>query len=178
MAGIVRVTQRGGEIRRTDKHPVNAVHLKNRVQILQRGSALDLYQQTEFVIRLRHIILYPSPARRSRHASANTAATDGRITGRRDHFPRLLGGIDHRHQQGSGANIQHLFYQAAVALDRTNDRLAGVGGNRLQLMIKVLNGVRGMLAVDQQPVVSRGRGDLGHVGGGGAQPQADLRLTA
>lgn len=109
MSGIVRVTQRGGEIRRTDKHPVNAVHLKNRVQILQRGSALDLYQQTEFVIRLRHIILYPSPARRSRHASANTAATDGRITGRRDHFPRLLGGIDHRHQQGSGANIQHLF---------------------------------------------------------------------
>jgi hypothetical protein len=82
MAGIVRVTQRGGEIRRTDKHPVNAVHLENRVQILQRGSALDLNQQTEFVIRLRHIILHPSPARRSRHAGANAAATDGRITGR------------------------------------------------------------------------------------------------
>lgn len=31
VTGIVRVAQRGGEIRRTDKHPVNAVHLENSV---------------------------------------------------------------------------------------------------------------------------------------------------
>jgi hypothetical protein len=34
MTGVIRVAQRGGEVRRADKHAVNALHFEDRIQII------------------------------------------------------------------------------------------------------------------------------------------------
>ena len=65
---------------------------------------------------------------------------------------------------------------ARLAHGQARDGMRGrIRGNGLQLVEDALQAVRGVLAIDQQPVEARAGGDLAHGGVGQVEPVADLR---
>ena len=63
-----------------------------------------------------------------------------------------------------GAEVQVLLDEHLAVLGNPHDPERGVGGDRAQHGLDGLERQRRVLAVDQQPVVSRRRSDLRHVG--------------
>src|SRR5437762_3742510 len=56
MSWIAQISQRRREITWTNEQPIDALHGGDGVEIVQRGSRLDLQQQTDFLVGAMKII--------------------------------------------------------------------------------------------------------------------------
>ncbi|MCY1450825.1 hypothetical protein D9M71_676610 [compost metagenome] len=152
MAGVAAITHGRTQVRRADKHPVNAFDRGNRIQVLQPFKALDLHQQAHLLIGLLQVTGDAVPARRPCQGTAHAAHALGRVVHGAYQLACLFSAFDHGYQQGLRADIQHLLDQRGVADHRADDRLGRVGGDGLQLAEHAAQVVGRMFAVDQQPV--------------------------
>ena len=136
---------------------------------------LGLHQQAYLVVGGAEIVAPRAPARRACDRGADAADAFGRIARGGDQRARLLGRVDHRHQQVLHADVEQLLDERRLAGHRAHHRLRRVGGHRLQLRQRAAHVVGRVFAVDQQPLEARGGAHLGRVGLGQRKPQADLR---
>jgi hypothetical protein len=71
----------GAEIRRADKHAVDAFHIEDLRQIFQRLAGFNLHQHAHGVVGLMEIIRNAVPARGARQRAADAANARGRVAG-------------------------------------------------------------------------------------------------
>src|SRR5690606_6307582 len=96
---------------------------------------------------------------------------------RPDQFTRLLGRVDHGHQQIGGSHVQQLLDHPGLARYRANHGRAGRRGDGLQLPEQGTEVIGRMLAIQQQPVKTAGSTHLGRIGVRHGHPEADLALA-
>ncbi|MCY1528351.1 hypothetical protein D9M68_634520 [compost metagenome] len=167
----------GGEVGGADEHAVDAFHGGDRIQVGQAVEVLDLHQQAHLLVGVIQVAGDAVPARGAGQGAADATDAVGRVAHGAHQFGSLLGGFHHGHQQGLRADIQQLLDQHRVADGRTDDRLGRVGRDGLELGQQAAQVVGCVLAVQQQPVEAGVGRQLGAVGIGQAEPEADLRLA-
>jgi hypothetical protein len=74
-----------------------------------------------------------------------------------DQRARLLGGLDHRHQQRGRADLEHLFDQRGVTGGDTHDRVRRIGRDGLQHREHRPQVIGAVFTVDEEPVETGGR---------------------
>ena len=126
------------------------------------------------MLGLFQVVLDTVPARGAGDGAAHTANAMWRIAGGGYRQRGFFGSLHHGQQQGLRTDIQNLLDAHRVVPYRPYYRVAGVGGDGLQLAQHVIQFIGRVFAVDQQPVETGAGQQLGAVGAGQAQPQADL----
>ena len=176
------MAERGRQIGRADEHAVDPIGGHDRVEVVDRGARFGLHQHADLCIGFFGVVGVLPPARTARatHAAHAAAAIVLWITRRTHHRGRLLGGVNHRHQQRLHADVQVLLDQHLPRLTEAHrharNRMAvGVARNDLQLVQDRLQVVRRMFTIDQQPVEAGASADFGAVATGEAKPQTNLR---
>ena len=160
----------GAQIRRADKHAVDAFHVQDLRQVFQRLAGFDLHQHAHGVVSLMQVIRDAVPARGARQGAADAADARRWVAGGAYRQPRLVSVLHHRHQQGLRAHVQQLLDLHRIVPRRAHYRLAGIRGDGLELGQDGLHAVRRVLAVDQQPVKTGPGQQLCAVAAGQPQP--------
>ena len=126
----------GRQVSRPDEDTVNAFNRRNGIEVVERGLRLGLYQHANLLVGLMAVIRHTAPARSARASHAADALR--RVACGLHDGARLLGRVDHRHQNRLHTEIEVLLDQRRADMTMA-DRHAGnrvrsrVAGNRLQL---------------------------------------------
>lgn len=86
--------------------------------------------------------------------------------------------LDHGNEQRGRAQAQHLLDQGGIAMRQAPHRMRGIGRDALQRRQQAAQVVRRMFRVEHQPVETAAGAQLGRIGIGQCQPQADLEFAA
>src|SRR5262249_34059155 len=162
------------QVARADEQPIYSVYGRNRFQVSERGSSLNLHDYTDLVMHPLEILLHPTvsigPDRRGDAADSFRG-----IAGRGDRFPRFVGVLNERDKKALHSHVEEALEQDRVVPGWTNHRAGGAAGRGLQLAVNHRKLVRRVLGVEQDPIEACAGNDFDGNMTRQAAPQTDLR---
>ena len=167
------MAQIGAQIRRADKDRIDTINRQDVVQRLVSGAGFQLCDKAHFVICTVQIVGMARKGSGTRTCPANTAYPVRRIAHRLHKHFSLLATFNHRHNQCLAATIQKPLDDHRLAPRGPHKSICVISGNDLQLRQDRRDVIRGMFAIDQQPVKIGCCRDFGRNGRTLRQPAPD-----
>src|SRR5581483_2075835 len=105
MLPVAEVAEVRREIVRADENPVDAVDLRDRLQMRERRARLELHEETHFVVHALEVVPDAPVTVRARRAR-DAAHPVRRIPQARDRALRLLDVLDVRNEERARADVE------------------------------------------------------------------------
>ena len=173
VARIGQVAQVRGEVARTDENSIYSFDGRNGFNLTHSGTRLHLHQYTNILVGLAVVIGNPAVAVGAR-SHRDTPVAERRVPGSRHGHFRFSCILNEWNQNGSGADIEDSLDQCRIVPDAPDHGLRGPPGHGLQLRKDIGHFVGSVLHIDENPIETRPRQDLGGDVTAKRAPQSDL----
>jgi len=178
VAGLPEVPEAGGKVGWTYEDRVYSGCICYGGYVLHPKSTFDLGNKTDPLTGAGHIAWNRIPQRSTGHCAGHTTDPVWRIVDGRHQSLSLHRGLDHRNEQCSCTDIEHLFYRGGIVIQNPDNCGATTPFQCLQLRKQEPDIIRPVFRINEQPIESGSRTDFSSIRFSQAQPQTKLTFAS